>query len=110
MGMGDISMLWTKKTEIHNLLSTIIGEAWCLRLKLRRNPMENRFSVSEMEKLRLDYTLGRDLDCPRCGRILREWFEEAGVLPGQLPGGTTLNYLWVECEEEEISGRIMFGN
>lgn len=72
--------------------------------------MENLFSDSEMGSLRWKYMQGNVLDCPRCGRILREWLEEDGVLPGQLPGGPTLNYLWVECEEEEISGRIMFGN
>ena len=69
--------------------------------------MENRFSDLEMESLCFDFSLGRDLDCPRCGRSLTEWFEEDGVLPGQLPGGPMLNYLGVECEEEGISGRIM---
>ena len=72
--------------------------------------MGNLFSELAMESLRSKYMQGNALDCPRCGRILMEWLEEDGVLPGQLPGSPTLNYLWMECKEEGISGRIMFGS
>jgi len=70
--------------------------------------MDDSFSNSEMEKIRLDYTQG-ELVCPRCGEGLCYEIEEGELIPGQLPGGPTFTHLVVECVEEGIWGRIMVG-
>ena len=71
--------------------------------------MENQFSEAEMKKLRMDYLLGKPLICPRCEGTLESFIEEGGILPMQVPGQPTIDYLGMECVQEGIQGRIMYG-
>lgn len=67
----------------------------------------NTFSERELSQLRLNYTQGKDLDCPRCGRSLSYGEEKGDFLPMQRPGGPLMTFLLVECMKERISGRTL---
>ena len=69
----------------------------------------NRFTESEMERLRKDYHEGKILACPRCGGMLMDRIEERGLFFGQVPNGPIFDWLVVECMKEGISGRILLG-
>ena len=67
------------------------------KIKLRRNAMENQFSISEMERMSVEYWQGRDLDCPRCHERVDAWAESGPLLLNQVPGGPEFQCLVVEC-------------
>ena len=69
----------------------------------------NTFSERELSQLRLNYSSGQDLLCPRCNGNLESRLERGGLLPGQVPGGPTVIHLIVECAGERIVGKTVFG-
>ena len=70
----------------------------------------NTFSERELSQLRLNYSRGQDLLCPRCGEILEEKLQSGGELfLGQVPGGPTFTHLIVRCEREGIVEKTVFG-
>ena len=67
------------------------------------------FSERELSQLRLNYSSGQDLLCPRCNGNLESRLERGGLLSGQVLGGPTVRHLIVECLREGIVGQTVYG-
>ncbi len=68
----------------------------------------DQLTEKEMEKIRLDYTQGKQLICPRCQQNMDSYLENGPLIFGQKPGGPEFEYLRVECPNRHW-GRILLG-